>query len=96
MTSPASGANAVKPRMRSLSAALAAWLAEQYRSDWVVYAKPPFGGPVQVLKYLARYTHRVIAKPTPEPKPSISPLMARMVPAGERVYCPAPEDSTRE
>ena len=28
-------------------------------SDWVVYAKPPFGGPQQVLKYLARYTHRV-------------------------------------
>jgi Putative transposase len=27
--------------------------------EWVVYAKPPFGGPVQVLKYLARYTHRV-------------------------------------
>ena len=27
--------------------------------DWVVYAKPPFGGPEQVLKYLARYTHRV-------------------------------------
>ncbi len=27
--------------------------------DWVVYAKPPFGGPTQVLKYLARYTHRV-------------------------------------
>jgi Putative transposase/Transposase zinc-binding domain len=26
--------------------------------DWVVYAKPPFGGPEQVLKYLARYTHR--------------------------------------
>jgi hypothetical protein len=26
---------------------------------WVVYAKPPFGGPEQVLKYLARYTHRV-------------------------------------
>jgi hypothetical protein len=25
----------------------------------VVYAKPPFGGPQQVLKYLARYTHRV-------------------------------------
>jgi hypothetical protein len=25
----------------------------------VVYAKPPFGGPRQVLKYLARYTHRV-------------------------------------
>ena len=27
--------------------------------NWVVYAKPPFGGPQQVLKYLARYTHRV-------------------------------------
>ncbi len=26
---------------------------------WVVYAKAPFGGPEQVLKYLARYTHRV-------------------------------------
>jgi hypothetical protein len=29
------------------------------RVDWVVYAKRPFGGPEQVLKYLARYTHRV-------------------------------------
>lgn len=28
-------------------------------TDWVVYAKAPFGGPEQVLKYLARYTHRV-------------------------------------
>jgi hypothetical protein len=28
-------------------------------TDWVVYAKPPFGGPDQVLKYLARYTHRI-------------------------------------
>ncbi len=27
--------------------------------QWVVYCKPPFGGPSQVLKYLARYTHRV-------------------------------------
>jgi Putative transposase/Transposase zinc-binding domain len=27
--------------------------------EWVVYAKPPAGGPEQVLKYLARYTHRV-------------------------------------
>lgn len=26
---------------------------------WVVYAKAPFGGPVQVLRYLGRYTHRV-------------------------------------
>lgn len=29
------------------------------QKEWVVYAKPPFGGPQQVLKYLARYTHRV-------------------------------------
>jgi hypothetical protein len=35
------------------------WLTPLYQKDWVVYAKPPFGGPEQVLKYLARYTHRV-------------------------------------
>jgi hypothetical protein len=29
------------------------------RRDWVAYAKPPFGGPEQVLAYLSRYTHRV-------------------------------------
>lgn len=29
------------------------------KHDWVVYAKPPFGSPRQVLKYLARYTHRI-------------------------------------
>ena len=29
------------------------------RVEWVVYAKPPFGGPKQVLAYLGRYTHRV-------------------------------------
>jgi len=27
--------------------------------EWVVYAKPPFGGPERVLDYLGRYTHRV-------------------------------------
>jgi hypothetical protein len=27
--------------------------------EWIVYAKPPFGGPSQVLEYLSRYTHRV-------------------------------------
>ena len=37
----------------------AAWLAALEAKAWVVYAKPPFGGPGQVLKYLARYTHRV-------------------------------------
>jgi hypothetical protein len=39
--------------------AFAAWLRPLYAKDWVVYAKRPFGGPAQVLKYLARYTHRV-------------------------------------
>ncbi len=34
-------------------------LDELKAKQWVVYAKPPFGGPRQVLKYLARYTHRV-------------------------------------
>jgi hypothetical protein len=36
-----------------------AWLRKSKKTEWVVYAKPPFGGPVHVLKYLARYTHRV-------------------------------------
>jgi hypothetical protein len=34
-------------------------LSASARTDWMVYAKPPFGGPEAVLKYLARYTHRV-------------------------------------
>jgi len=40
-------------------AAFARRLAEVRRVEWVVYAKPPFGGPEQVLAYLGRYTHRV-------------------------------------
>lgn len=36
-----------------------AYLAPLRRNEWVVYAKPPFGGPSQVLQYLGRYTHRV-------------------------------------
>src|SRR5206468_9060059 len=39
--------------------AFAAFLRTLFRKDWVVYAKPPFGGPEHVLHYLARYTHRV-------------------------------------
>lgn len=35
------------------------WLSELYTQCWVVYAKPPFGGPQQVFHYLGRYTHRV-------------------------------------
>jgi hypothetical protein len=34
-------------------------LIQARAKEWVVYAKPPFGGPDQVLKYLARYTHRI-------------------------------------
>ena len=34
-------------------------LRSAHRQDWVVYAKPAFGGPSQVLRYLGRYTHRV-------------------------------------
>lgn len=35
------------------------WLRTLREVEWVVYAKPPFGGPQHVLKYLSRYTHRV-------------------------------------
>src|SRR5262249_56010590 len=38
---------------------LGGWGAGGCEWEWVVYSKPPFGGPEQVLKYLARYTHRV-------------------------------------
>ena len=39
--------------------AFAHYLAPLRQIDWVVHAKPPFGGPEQVLNYLGRYTHRV-------------------------------------
>jgi len=39
--------------------AFAAWLRGVYRSDWVVYSKPPFGGAEHVLHYLGAYTHRI-------------------------------------
>ena len=35
------------------------FLRTLFQQDWVVYSKPPFGGPDHVLQYLARYTHRV-------------------------------------
>lgn len=37
----------------------AQFLTPLYQKEWVVYAKPPFGGAEQALKYLARYTYRV-------------------------------------
>ena len=39
--------------------AFAAYLAPLWNKKWVVYCKHPFGGPQEVLRYLARYTHRV-------------------------------------
>jgi hypothetical protein len=40
-------------------------LRELRRVEWVVYAKPPFGGPAQVLAYLSRYTPTASPSPTP-------------------------------
>jgi hypothetical protein len=40
----------------------AAWIRLRrllYQTPWIVYAKPPFGGPQQIFRYLGRYTHRV-------------------------------------
>jgi hypothetical protein len=39
--------------------AFAQYLAPLRQTEWVVYAKAPFGGPEQVLNYVGRYTHRV-------------------------------------
>jgi hypothetical protein len=39
--------------------AFADHLAPARQAEWVVYAKPPFAGPQQVLDYVGRYTHRV-------------------------------------
>ena len=39
--------------------AFSKWLSPFRKNEWVVYAKPPFGGPEAVLAYLSRYTHRV-------------------------------------
>lgn len=35
------------------------FLSEQWKKDWVVYAKEPFGTAEEVVKYLGRYTHRI-------------------------------------
>ncbi|MDD5095672.1 MAG: IS91 family transposase [Dehalococcoidia bacterium] len=36
-----------------------AFMRQLYQKKWVVYCKPPFGGPTGVLQYLGRYTHRI-------------------------------------
>src|SRR5262249_40011186 len=43
----------VQPRIFS------SWLRQLFRHHWVVYCKPPFGGPEHALRYLGAYTHRV-------------------------------------
>ena len=43
----------------ALPEAFSHFLWQLSQKDWVVYAKPPFGGAEHVLNYLARYTHRV-------------------------------------
>ena len=48
----------------SKSGQFARLLHDVSKAEWVVYAKRPFGGPQQVLKYLARYTHRGYIQPT--------------------------------
>jgi hypothetical protein len=35
------------------------YLRPSYQKEWIVYAKPPFGGPEQLIGYLGRYTHRI-------------------------------------
>ena len=39
--------------------AFLSYLAPLREVEWVVYSKAPFAGPEQVLRYVARYTHRV-------------------------------------
>jgi hypothetical protein len=46
-------------RLRPGQASFTRLLAELYRQDWVVYSQPPCAGAEVVLKYLARYVHRV-------------------------------------
>jgi hypothetical protein len=51
----------IKARLAHLSA----YLAPLRNGEWVVYSKRPFGGPEEVLRYLARYTHRLACAAAP-------------------------------
>lgn len=50
---------AADPKHLGAEIGLISVLRRLHRKDWVVYAKPAFDGPLQVLTYLGRYTHRV-------------------------------------
>ena len=58
-STPASCASSATLAGLAEPTAFATALDQLRRIEWVVYAKPPFGGPEQVLAYLGRYTHRV-------------------------------------
>ena len=56
------GTNSTSLAAASICETPAAWRAfvnALFETDWVVYAKPAFGGAPAVLRYLGRYTHRV-------------------------------------
>ena len=53
------GALRIAQRLIADSVAFDLLLARACATEWVVYCKPPFGGPEQVLAYLANYTHRI-------------------------------------
>jgi hypothetical protein len=53
------GTLVLPPDMVRDRTALDLLLARASKNDWYTYVKPPFGGPEQVLAYLASYTHRV-------------------------------------
>ena len=57
----ASGQIRFPPKLQALEdpTRFRAWIRGLHIHPWVVYTKPPFGGPTQVLRYLGRYTHRV-------------------------------------
>lgn len=55
------------------------YLARTRSIEWVVYSKPPFGGPGQVLAYLGRYTHRVAIANSRMPMATMSPSDGRII-----------------
>lgn len=55
----ADGTLVLPPSIARDRTALDLLLAKSWKTDWHAYIKPPFGGPEQVLSYLAAYTHRM-------------------------------------
>jgi hypothetical protein len=72
--------------------AFAAYLAPLRNSKWVVYCKRPFGGPEEVLRYLARYTHRVAIS---QPPPGLARRQGRYLQVERITASKAPSDTTR-